>query len=194
MVLAHDRVELVREREREPRSALAQRFADRAARAPGWTPTTAGTRRPPRRSSSTQPVDHVASQRRRVERPHDLSAVVDPLVDLERERSRHVRIGVLAGVLERQLATAHPEHQHVGMPGGGEKRRLAAVLRQDRIGRAGGAVDDGIAAAQQRRRSKARRRPRPAASPRGCPRSGRAGWSAPCAASAARPGCRPRRR
>jgi hypothetical protein len=135
------------ERERDPRRPAAQRLADRElVCGVGDGPEQAHANR---LDAPLDELGHDVLERRRVQRAHDLPAVVHALVDLERERTRDIRIGVFAGVLERELAPAHAEDEHVRVARRREERRPGRGVRQDRVGRTRSPVDDRIATAQQ---------------------------------------------
>src|ERR1035437_3471217 len=85
-----------------------------------------------------------------VERPDDLALAADPLVYLERQRARDVRVGAAVAPVEGMRSAALAQQQHVGVPPGCEQGRARRRVREDRVGGARGAVDEDLHVGEER--------------------------------------------
>ena len=90
-----------------------------------------------------QPADHV-DRAWFVERTYDLALAADPLVDLVRQCSRDVRIGITVAPVEGMGPPAFSQEQHIGVPARRQQRRARRGVGKDGIDRAGGAVDEDL--------------------------------------------------
>ncbi|MFN8663839.1 MAG: hypothetical protein U0075_18235 [Thermomicrobiales bacterium] len=145
-VLADDRVELVRQRERHTWQVLGDEFPDaQLVRRVDDRPEEADANR---LHAEIAALFDGFPYRTLIERDEDVSLGVDALGDLEGEVARHIggRVGdLLEGV---QLATLAQE-QDVREPLGGEEGRARGLPLDNGIGGAGGPVRKGLGAGQQ---------------------------------------------
>ena len=90
-----------------------------------------------------QPADHV-DRAVFIERTHDLALAADPLVDLVRQCSRDVRIGIAVAPVEGMDAPALSQEEHVGVPPRRKQCRARRGVGEDGVDRAGRAVDEDL--------------------------------------------------
>ncbi len=147
-VLADDRVQPVRERERHSGQLLRQQLADalfvhrvhdRPQQADGDRCDLAAAHLGERRE-----------QRRLVERHRYVSLRVDPLLHFEGQAPGNVGRRVRVAKIERVELAALPQDERVGMPGGRQKRGSGGRSGQDRVRALRRPVDEHRRVSQQR--------------------------------------------